>query len=305
MATKRNGSLSKYLLLHNGSKLKKGYHNSRSEIWSAGSTVTYIINAAENKIQTAEVDYGASCLDFKPTLSGWEFVGWREDTVAAGDVLISKLMESDPITLYAVFKKSVALTYYVNGTPKSVEGIAYYNAAGISTFPTLAIENPTLSGATFKGWSVTDEDATVSYGSLAGGFQISANTTVYAVFKYDDVTFTPVTGWTNEGKESETNTMATFSNPNVISISVSISGLCRWDYWDWQTIKLNGTQIWSCGNINGDDTANGEWKNFSCSGTVNSNSVSVVHYDSNNGGGYGGVTGAIITATGVGKTIVG
>ena len=55
--------------------------------------------------KTQEVDSGVDLLDpstvYKPTKSGWTFVGWRKDTVASGDVEISAIMGDEPINLYA------------------------------------------------------------------------------------------------------------------------------------------------------------------------------------------------------------
>ena len=102
MATKRNGSLSKYMMLHNGNRLKKGYHNSNKEIWSAGNIVTYV---ADGVSYPEEKENGANCLSptsFVPTKSGCTFMGWCED--ASGNILTEKVMDSDPIILYAVFK---------------------------------------------------------------------------------------------------------------------------------------------------------------------------------------------------------
>ena len=91
----------------NSDKMKKAYLNDE-RYWSAGSTVTYYVDSAT--VITEEVDNEVSCLSpktFTPSKSGWTFVGWREDTTADSSVLSSKIMDSDPITLYAVFKQTV------------------------------------------------------------------------------------------------------------------------------------------------------------------------------------------------------
>lgn len=181
MAVKRNGTAVKYLLLHNGVKLKKGYHNGTKEIWSAGSTVTYIVDT--NKSYTEEVDYGATCLaptTFTPAKSGWTFVGWREDTTANGNVLTSKVMESNEITLYAVYKKTVRLTVVIDSNSTPYAGTAFCNASGSTVNPTFTVADPTKSDYIFTGWSNT-ADGEIEYFGISG-LTLSADKTVYALF---------------------------------------------------------------------------------------------------------------------------
>lgn len=116
MSILRNGNITKYKLLHNGQKLKKAFYNGVTKLWSAGALVTYKVDTAD--VHTEEVDSEESCLEpktFVPSKDDWNFHGWREDAVASGDVLPEKIMDDDPITLYAVFKKPIALTYHGNG----------------------------------------------------------------------------------------------------------------------------------------------------------------------------------------------
>ena len=82
------------------------------EVFSAGKEVTYVIDTDNTVVE--KVKKGNSALSpttFTPARSGWEFLGWREDTVASGDVLTSKVVESTSFTLYAVFKKNVTMHY--------------------------------------------------------------------------------------------------------------------------------------------------------------------------------------------------
>jgi uncharacterized repeat protein (TIGR02543 family) len=277
------------------------------QVYSAGNNVTYYVDAG--KVYTEEVEFEASCLSpktFTPAKNGWVFVGWREDTTASGSVLPSKVMGDKPITLYAVYSKAVTLKYIVAGSTKSTPGTAYYNAYGSTSYPTIKVANPMLSGAVFKGWSVTAGNATVSYGSLTNGIQLSANATVYAIFKYNDVTFATKTGLSNESSTTYETTLATFTDSRVQSISVSISGVYKLDYWLALAITLNGTTIWSVGSIHGNDDL--DEHSFSCSGTVASSTATIVVRDGDgSGNNYGDcyVRGVTISATGVGKTIVG
>jgi uncharacterized repeat protein (TIGR02543 family) len=236
-------------------------------IYSLGNIVNYVVDT--NTSYNIEVEEGENILNptmFTPSKDGWTFVGWREDKTASNQVLSSKVMGEESITLYAVFSKivtqtfisynktdtvngtayynngniegakitypsgnaypgwtwrgwsshnstvanaavefdsgyvlgvgttnytvyglyqqSVKLSYYISGVARSITDTMYYNAAGTSLYPTVRVSNPSLSGATFKGWSVIAGNATVSYSSLASGIQLSSNLTVYAVFQY-------------------------------------------------------------------------------------------------------------------------
>lgn len=259
----------KSILGGSGKTFKEVQSGSGKVLWKAGAFVTYVID--EGVTKTEEVDMGASCLaptTFTPAKDGWTFVGWRKDTVASADVETSVVMDGTPITLYAVFAKTVTqtfisykhtqkvdgtayynkgniegakitypsgntyegwtwrgwsqhnateanavvefdegfvlgvgttsytvyglyqqdvkLSYHINGVARSITEKMYYNASGDTKDAPFTVANPTLSGATFNGWSVTAGNAKVTYNSLASGIQLSENTTVYAVFKYDD-----------------------------------------------------------------------------------------------------------------------
>ena len=73
-------------------------------VWGSGSSVTYVVDT--NKAYSEDVLNGDSVLSpktFTPTKDGYTFVGWRKDKTASASVLTSLVMDTDPITLYAVF----------------------------------------------------------------------------------------------------------------------------------------------------------------------------------------------------------
>lgn len=125
---------------------------------------------------------------------GWSWRGWSSagQTTAntsaayANGAVITNV--SAAFTLYGLYSKPVYLYYVVSGATNNTSGTIYYNAAGSTLYPTLAVANPTISGAVFKGWSVTAGSTSVSYSSLSSGIQLSANATVYAVYTYSNVT---------------------------------------------------------------------------------------------------------------------
>lgn len=167
MAIKRNGNLSKYSILHNGTRLRKGYHNSNVEIWSAGNIVTYHVD--NYNTYNEEVDYGATCLSptsFVPYKDGWIFVGWREDAAASANVLNNKVMDSDPIVLYAVFKRDITVYYYNNSDIENMTtGVRYYNNANVDN-PSFTLTQTDDPNWTERGWSTTNSgDAEIIYGN--------------------------------------------------------------------------------------------------------------------------------------------
>lgn len=158
MGVNRNGTATKYMIYHNGKKLNKGYHNGTKEIWSAGSTVTYYVDTGVT--YTEEKDYGASCLapsTFTPEKSGYSFVGWKTDTGADGNIITSKTMESDPITLYAVFSYISTETFIDYDGSKNNHYYSYatnyYNNGNIKHGVATAPNGAKWSGMAFQGWS--------------------------------------------------------------------------------------------------------------------------------------------------------
>ena len=146
--------------------------------------VTYCIDTNNTKKENVKI--GESCLNpttFTPTKSGWTFVGWKEDKTADSNVLDKKIMGETPITLYAVFKQTVTVTYYNNSTtPGYVSKDKYYNNGNVSN-PKFTIAQANKEGWIARGWSTsTAGDASVNYPSI-NNIEISSNTTVYALYQ--------------------------------------------------------------------------------------------------------------------------
>lgn len=131
-----------------------------SLVFSASNNVIYVIDRVNSSIvtQNREVDYGVSVLetDFTPTKEGWTFVGWKEDKSASLDnILEEKVMGTEPITLYAVYKQNVSIV--ING--EELGGDRYFNAFGEENnlATTVTIPNPKKSydGWDFEGYTTT------------------------------------------------------------------------------------------------------------------------------------------------------
>lgn len=147
-------------------KMKKGYIGS-TMVYSAGNICTYHVNT--NEVYTEEIDEGESCLSpisFTPTLSGWTFIGWREDNAANGTVLTSKIMGDSPITLYAVFRQTITLAYAGNGATSgsttAQTGYRYYNNGNVVN-PSFTVKTNGFarSGYLFTGWKSGNTDYAV------------------------------------------------------------------------------------------------------------------------------------------------
>lgn len=149
-------------------------------LWQSGNNVTYFIDS--NNVRSEEVSYGNSVLSptsFTPTKSGYDFVGWREDTTASASVLSSKTMGDSPISLYAVFRKTVTVTYCDNAPAKSTSGYLYYNN-GNTLKPVFKLTCTSFSDWTTRGWSTSTEgNATISYQSDVA-FERDSDVTLYS-----------------------------------------------------------------------------------------------------------------------------
>lgn len=168
----------------NDVSVKSWTHNGKN-VFLSGNNVTYRVI---NKEYTEFVQYGESCLSpktFTPTFNGWTFVGWKEDTSANANVLSSKVMGSQPITLHAVFRQSVTLSYNGNGaTGGSVAeqtGYKYVNGSN-STNPTFVLRNNafTRSDYTFTKWARNSATGTQFYAGSSVTLEMS--TTFYAIW---------------------------------------------------------------------------------------------------------------------------
>ena len=173
------GSIKSKLYIGN-QKLKQVYIGAQ-KIYSSGNIVTYICNGVTYKEEVEEGQTVLSPKTFVPTLSGWNFVGWRQDTTASGSVLISLDMDDSPITLYAVFSQTITLTTIANGSTTNNKGNRYNNNGNILN-PKFTVTNPSKSGTTFKGWSKSTS-STVSYASISN-LSLDADLTLRAVFQY-------------------------------------------------------------------------------------------------------------------------
>ena len=168
-----------------------------------GFTITYNIDAGNSTTQT--ISAGSSILDYSPTKDGYTFVGWREDTTANETVLSGTTATKD-MTLYAVFSKSITVSYNANGGSGSIasqSGTVYYNNGNTvgATF-TLSNNGFSYTSCTFQKWAMGSASGT----QYAAGTSVTLtnNTTFYAVWLQSGATATALvnrnynfdsTGW--------------------------------------------------------------------------------------------------------------
>jgi uncharacterized repeat protein (TIGR02543 family) len=138
----------------------------------SGNAVTY--NVDSNKVLQVSLDVGDNVLDttFTPTKDGYTFVGWRTDSTASTDVLTSMVMDTDPITLYAVFKKTLTQTFISYNSTQKKEGTLYYNNGNVELASINIPYGSTYSGWNWRGWSLhTSAEADIH--------QIAGNTSLF------------------------------------------------------------------------------------------------------------------------------
>ena len=195
--------------------------------WTTNSyTVTY--NYAENggteaSKTSASVSYGEA-IDLAPTATkaGYEFVGWNTNKDAT-EGLSSLTMGTNDVTLYAIYKKEITLTFIdYNGTEKTTrtESNTAYNKN-----TSVEITAPTINA--YTGWTerywTTGTGATSSQTVASGGsITATGNSTYYARYyqsisvKFDlnggtGVAPQAVTG----NRETNSYAISTVTNPEI------------------------------------------------------------------------------------------
>lgn len=204
-----------------GSQRIKQAYVGNVRVFTSSNLVTYRVDTGVTYQE--EVDFEASCLSptsFTPTKQGWTFIGWRQDTVASGTVLTSLSMGENPITLYAVFRQTITVTYYNgNATARTTSGYRYYNNGNMAN-PSFTLTQAALSGWTARGWSAgTAGNSGITYGNGAA-FTRDSNITLYGMYQ-QTVTVTYYNGSTSASSTSGTKYYN--SNGNVVNPSFTLT----------------------------------------------------------------------------------
>ena len=214
-------------------------------------TITYNANGGSGAPgkQTKWKDQALTLSSTKPTRSGWTFMGWGTTTTdttvnyAAG----ASYTANAGITLYAIWRKAITLTYngnvgdninLVSGVPSA--STAYiYNAETSYRFSVSATK-PKRSNYTFVGWG-TSKSALVATHLAGSNITVSSNTTLYAVWK---ISYVPP----KIGKITVTRTStstSTITGTAKSSVNVSFA---------WETFKSNPKVTVECLDNSGTTT---------------------------------------------------
>lgn len=121
------------------------------------ATITYNVDSGESYTEKIKLDQTIlSPSTFVPEKSGYDFVGWREDTEAS-EYVLTESYATEKKTLYAVFKKVVTATYNANGgsgTTADSTGNLYYNNGNVREAKITLRRNAfTYSGKSFIKWA--------------------------------------------------------------------------------------------------------------------------------------------------------
>lgn len=118
-------------------------------------------------------------------------IGWREDTTAgpadysAGETLTSAEIGNLPTSIYAVYSKTVSISYNSNGGSGSMSastGTAYYNSYGNSSTATITLKSCSFTpptGKSFNYWALGSASGTKYEDSISTSY----DSTMYAVWK--------------------------------------------------------------------------------------------------------------------------
>lgn len=280
-------------------EIKKAYsYPGNRNVFSSGHVVVYHIDT--NNVVNKEVDDGADCITNAPSAakSGWTFHGWREDAVASSTTIQSKICNADNIHLYAVFKKSVTVTYNGNGatgggTSSQTDYKYYNNGNSTNASFTLRSNGYTRSGCTSIGkWAIGSVSGT-QY-SVGASVTLDSDTIFYAKWKYNDVTLSSLVRHESNG-EAHPNTMTLIwgvdtSKYSYITAHVAYSMSCNYKDRAWTAYATCGGGSTDFASCSTDHPTSGEtditiWLSQS-SGTSNLNSSIRANLEDEGTGGW-------------------
>ena len=152
-------------------------------------TVSYNANGGSGAPSSQTKWHGTNLTlsSIKPTRSGWTFMGWgTSETDTSVDYSAGASYTANAgDTLYAIWRKSLTLTYNANGGSGAPSAASAYIYNSTSSKAFTIVSTPTSlvkSGYTFMGWGTSSSDTSANY-SAGGSVTISANTTIYAIWR--------------------------------------------------------------------------------------------------------------------------
>ena len=157
-------------------------------VWSINSynvTYDYSTNGGTSASKTtANVNYGdAIDLSVTASKSGYTFVGWNTDPTATTG-LTSLTMSTNNVKLYAIFKKTITITFIEKGNSGNVTttlSTTVYNNTVTSDF--IVPQKATWTGWTNIGWTDQTTANAAPITSTGATFTSGSNVTLYALYK--------------------------------------------------------------------------------------------------------------------------
>ena len=119
-----------------------------------------------------------------PTRSGWTFVGWNTSSSATTATYQpgGSYTGNAALTLYAIWKKTITVTYNANGgsSAPATQSVTIYNSASSGNI-TLTTSKPSRTNFAFVSWNANSSGTGSTYNG-GTSYSFSANTTLYAVW---------------------------------------------------------------------------------------------------------------------------
>lgn len=184
----------------------------------------------------------------KPTKSGYTFRGW---SVPGRDIDTPYYQPGGTVeyngnqTLYAQWQKTITLSYNANGgsDAPSSQSATVYNATTSNTF-TIPSTVPTREGYLFLGWSTSASATSASY-SAGGNITLSANGTLYAVWRLNVFT---VTYDANGGSGAPANQTKTYGTD--LTLASTVPTRKYYTFKGWATSASATTPTYPVGQTN-------------------------------------------------------
>lgn len=238
--------------------------------WSAWThTVAFNVNGGTGTPSSQTKTYGSTLTlsSTKPTKSGYTFIGWGTSTsdtsadYSAGGSY-TRDQNGGTYTLYAIWKKTLTLTYNANGgsnTPSS-SSKDVYNSTTNASF-SISSATPTRSGYTFIGWNTSNTATSASYNS-GDTITISSNTTLYAIWK-KTLTLSYNANGGSGAPNSQSKDIYNATTSASFTVSSTIPKYVGYTFLGWSTSTSSATASYVGGNsisISSDTTLHAVWE---------------------------------------------
>lgn len=210
-------------------------------------TITYDIasnansgDTLTNKPSTQTYSYTGGTVTITSTIpkrTGYTFAGWCRSSNSTSNLLSSGAninQSTSNITLYAVWKKDIEITYNINegiGTTPTKQSITIYNKNTGATFSLATNDRFLKQGYKFIGWSTTKNDSSTQ---VSTSTSFITSTTLYALWEIQY--YSLITNIYTNGVDSDNGN--SISSPTLVSGSIQ-SG----KYAYGSEIKLTATAV--------------------------------------------------------------